>query len=78
MVADDLLLDRDGRVALVTFNRPEARNAMTFEMYERLHDLCGELDRNPEDVILSCYLSRDFREGVRAFLDKRKPEWEGR
>jgi enoyl-CoA hydratase/carnithine racemase len=46
MAADDLLLDRDGRVALVTFNRPEARNAMTFEMYERLYDLCGELDHD--------------------------------
>ena len=31
-----------------------------------------------EDVILSCYLSQDFQEGVRAFLEKRKPDWQGR
>jgi len=31
-----------------------------------------------EDIILSCYLSQDFKEGARAFLDKRKPNWQGR
>jgi hypothetical protein len=31
-----------------------------------------------DDLILSCYLSRDFHEGVRAFLERRKPDWQGR
>jgi enoyl-CoA hydratase/carnithine racemase len=31
-----------------------------------------------DDLILSCYLSQDFQEGVRAFLDKRPPDWQGR
>lgn len=31
-----------------------------------------------EDLIRSCYGSRDFTEGVRAFLEHRSPVWEGR
>ncbi len=29
------------------------------------------------DLILMCYMSQDFREGMDAFLNKRKPEWKG-
>jgi enoyl-CoA hydratase/carnithine racemase len=36
-----------------------------------------EID-NSEELLLSCYLSQDFQEGVRAFLDKRTPNWRGR
>jgi len=30
-----------------------------------------------EDLIRLCYGSRDFREGLTAFLDKRRPDWTG-
>ncbi len=30
-----------------------------------------------EDLILMCYMSRDFREGLDAFLTKREPHWTG-
>jgi enoyl-CoA hydratase/carnithine racemase len=29
------------------------------------------------DLILACYMSRDFREGLDAFLNKRAPKWTG-
>jgi enoyl-CoA hydratase/carnithine racemase len=29
------------------------------------------------DLIIACYMSRDFREGVESFLAKRKPQWKG-
>jgi enoyl-CoA hydratase/carnithine racemase len=31
-----------------------------------------------KDFIETCYLSEDFREGIEAFLNKRKPVWRGR
>ena len=40
--------------------------------------IAGVAPRDLEDLILSCYLSHDFQEGVRAFLDKRPADWQGR
>lgn len=34
---------RDDGTAIATLNRPEARNALTFDMYERLADICREI-----------------------------------
>jgi enoyl-CoA hydratase/carnithine racemase len=31
-----------------------------------------------EDLVLSCYMSDDFRGAVRAFVEKRKYTWTGR
>jgi enoyl-CoA hydratase/carnithine racemase len=43
---DELLHEvRDG-VAYVTFNRPQARNALTFAMYERLAEICNKANTN--------------------------------
>jgi len=42
--AEDLLFSRDGAVATVTFNRPAARNAATWDMYEGLHRACEQVD----------------------------------
>jgi enoyl-CoA hydratase/carnithine racemase len=39
--------ETDGPVATLTFNRPEARNAMTWEMYEALAAACDEVERDP-------------------------------
>ena len=69
---DHILLEQDGPVASITFNRPEARNAMTFEMYERLHDLCERLDKEPavRVVVLRGAGDKSFVAGtdIRQFL----------
>jgi enoyl-CoA hydratase len=41
-----------------------------------LHRMRPEI-REDEDLILMCYQSRDFREGMDAFLNKRQPQWTG-
>jgi enoyl-CoA hydratase/carnithine racemase len=38
---DELLFTVEGDIGLVTFNRPAAHNALTFEMYERLGEICA-------------------------------------
>ena len=35
----------EGAVAFLTFNRPEARNAMTWDMYEALVEACDRVDQ---------------------------------
>ena len=66
-------VERDGPTALLTFNRPDARNSMTFEMYEALHDACGTLDADPSvrAVILKGAGDKAFASGtdIRQFLD---------
>lgn len=47
----------------------------TKEALRRLGD--PGFDGNDEDLIALCYTSRDFREGMEAFLAKRKPAWSG-
>lgn len=44
---DELLYEvRDG-IGFATLNRPQARNALTFPMYERLKALCAEIADDP-------------------------------
>lgn len=44
MTEGDLLFEVQGRTATVTFNRPAARNAMTWDMYGRLVAACERID----------------------------------
>ena len=44
----DVTLERRGSAAWVTFDRPEAYNAMTFAMYDRLVEHCETVDADDE------------------------------
>ena len=46
------VFELDGAVATLTFNRPEARNAMTWEMYQALVAACDHVDQDPAIRVL--------------------------
>src|SRR2546426_12797639 len=50
--AQEVLLTRDGPVVTLTFNRPEARNPLTWNMYERLYQACEEVDADDSVRVL--------------------------
>ena len=83
---EDLLFEvRDG-IAFVTFNRPQARNAFTFAMYERLAEVCGIVndDERVRAMVLTGAGEKAFAAGTdisqfRAFKTAQDAlEYEGR
>ncbi len=49
---DEVLVSREGPIITLTFNRPAARNAMTWRMYERLYEACEEVDADDSIRVL--------------------------
>jgi enoyl-CoA hydratase/carnithine racemase len=52
MEKNEVLVDRAGPIVSLTFNRPEARNAMTWGMYQRLYEVCEEVDADDSIRVL--------------------------
>jgi enoyl-CoA hydratase/carnithine racemase len=50
--AEEILTARDGAVLTLTFNRPAARNALTWSMYDRLSQVCEEVDADESIRVL--------------------------
>ena len=48
------------------------------EMTRRILAKARLSSEEERDLIELCYTSQDFREGVAAFMEKRKPVWRGR
>ena len=44
----DLLVEQDGHVLVLTMNRPEARNALSLDMLDRLSSAWDEINENPD------------------------------
>jgi enoyl-CoA hydratase/carnithine racemase len=47
-MTQELLYDKRGEVGWITFNRPQARNALTFAMYEGLAEICSRVAQTRE------------------------------
>jgi enoyl-CoA hydratase len=64
-VADIVLLDIDGRVATVTLNRPEARNALSTAMIRALTEVTRGLDADDDvDVVVLTGVDPAFCAGL--------------
>jgi enoyl-CoA hydratase len=59
---------------LIANHAPLTMNAIKQGLARLQHRLTRE---EGEDLILMCYMSKDFREGLDAFLNKRPPQWKG-
>jgi len=69
------LKKRAGEVAaLIASHAPLTMNAAKQALARLQPRLSREQGR---DLILQCYMSQDFREGLDAFLSKRPPQWKG-
>lgn len=53
-------------------------NKRAIEVLARNPVLSEELERELVELRHSCFTSEDFREGIRAFAEKRPPRWQGR
>src|SRR5262245_20033210 len=64
--ASDLIYEVEDGIGRVTFNRPQARNALTFAMYERLAQICGaaDEDRSLKVLILTGQGDQAFAAGT--------------
>ena len=74
---EDLLYSVEDGIARMTFNRPQARNALTFAMYEQMASICqaSTHDRSIKALILTGARRQGVRLGhrhlqFRAFTDR--------
>ncbi|HLZ66333.1 MAG TPA: enoyl-CoA hydratase/isomerase family protein [Aliidongia sp.] len=70
------LMARAREIATIVAGHAPLTLRATKEALRRLKDKA--LVDEEQDLILSCYMSEDFREGMDAFLSKRPPVWKGR
>src|SRR5205809_4192413 len=63
---EDLLYVVENGIARLTFNRPQARNALTFAMYERMASICESInhDRSIKALILTGAGDKAFASGT--------------
>jgi enoyl-CoA hydratase/carnithine racemase len=64
--SDEILYEVKGQVGVVTFNRPFAHNALTFEMYDRLGEIAATIpdDRSVRALVITGAGGKAFGAGT--------------
>ena len=64
--SEDLIYSVADGIARITFNRPQARNALTFAMYEQMAEICenANADRSIKAIILTGTGDKAFASGT--------------
>jgi len=74
----EILYEVRDRIGFVTFNRPQARNALTFSMYDRLAEICSQApdDGSLAAIVITGAGDRAFAAGtdISLFRDFSSPE----
>ena len=74
----ELIYEVRDQIGFVTFNRPQARNALTFTMYDRLAEICANVPANGsvKAIVMTGAGDRAFAAGtdISLFRDFRTPE----
>jgi enoyl-CoA hydratase/carnithine racemase len=65
------------QLALIAANAPLTLGALKTTVGELLRGADADLDRS-RDAVAACFASEDYKEGRRAFMEKRKPAFQGR
>ncbi|RDJ21942.1 enoyl-CoA hydratase [Bosea caraganae] len=77
-MSDEILYEVSGEIGWITLNRPQARNALTFAMYDRVAEICADIEGHgsPKVLVLTGAGEKAFAAGtdISQFRAFTKPE----
>lgn len=77
-MSDEILYEVSGEIGWITLNRPQARNALTFAMYDRIAAICADIEGHgsPKVLVLTGAGEKAFAAGtdISQFRAFNKPE----